>query len=212
MLCPLFYTRPGDEDFAPTVQHPHEDAGADIKAYAKEVYTTPSAVSFWRRYENDSVSYASGLFIDGVRDNSATETEFVNRLDECSGGVFLPPGERILVDTGFKVILPVLSQLQFPWSSLIATYKIVPRSGLANKHGITVTNSPGIIDSGYQDWVKVSLTNDGNDYHVFTHGSRIAQGLCELVIDQTKRQVVTNESVFELSQRSTNGFGSTGSK
>jgi dUTP pyrophosphatase len=91
-------------------------------------------------------------------------------------------------------------------------YKIVPRSGLANNHGIKVTNSPGIIDRGYRGWVKVSLTNDGYDYHVFTHGSRIAQGLCELVINQTKRQVVTNESVFDLSQRSANGFGSTGGK
>ena len=109
-----------------------------------------------------------------------------------------------------KIILPNLSNLNFPWSSLLPVYKIVPRSGLANKLRIVVTNSPGIIDSGYQDWVRVSLTNNSKSYHVFTHGSRIAQGLCEMVFDQTGNQSTTNESVFNVTGRTTGGFGSTG--
>jgi dUTP pyrophosphatase len=92
---------------------------------------------------------------------------------------------------------------------MLCVYKIVPRSGLAHKHGVVVTNSPGIIDAGYQDWVKVSLTNTRDNYHVFTHGSRIAQGLCEVVWDQSGNQATTNENVFSVTGRSTGGFGST---
>lgn len=211
-LSPLFYVRPGEEIFAPSVQHPHEDAGADVRAYAANTYNDSDAVQFWREWSADTDRYNTGLYIDGVADNSATETEFLEKIKQAGGAIFLRPGDRTLVSSGFKVILPSLSQLPFPWNNFISVYKIVPRSGLANKHKIRVTNSPGIIDSGYQDWVRVSLTNDGDDFQAFTHGSRIAQGLCEVVIDQTDRQITTNESVFDLSQRSTKGFGSTGGK
>ncbi len=209
MIAPIFYVRPGDESFVPKVAHPHEDAGADIRAHVRDEYDRDVAIDFYRDFESDTLRHGTRLYIDGDVFTSESESDFLDILDQCGGGVLLAPGDTVLVNSGFKVILPNLKNLTFPWSSLLPVYKIVPRSGLAHKHRITVTNSPGIIDAGYQDWVKVSLTNNGDSYHVFTHGARIAQGLCEMVFDQTGSQSTTNETVFNVTGRSTGGFGST---
>lgn len=209
MISPLFYTEPGNEALVPTVSHPGEDAGADIKVNAKPFYSRNDAIAFYRDFESWSLKYGTRLYVDGEVFTSESETDFLAILDQCGGGVLLPPGATTLVDSGFKIILPNLSGLGSPWNSLISVYKIVSRSGLAHKHGIVVTNAPGIVDFGYQDWVKVSLTNRGDDFHVFTHGARIAQGLCELVLDQSKSESTTNPGFFNVTARETGGFGST---
>jgi len=210
VVSPLFYVRPGDESFVPQVSHPGEDAGADIRAHVTDTYDRDDAIDFYREFESASLRHGTRLYVDGEVFTSESENEFLDVLDQCGGAVLLGPGCTELVNSGFKIILPNLKDLSFPWSSLISVYKIVPRSGLSNKHGILVTNSPGIVDSGYRDWVKVSLTNTRDNYHVFTHGSRIAQGLCEMVFDQSGNKSTTNENVFEVTGRSTGGFGSTG--
>lgn len=209
VISPLFYVNPGDESFVPAVAHSGEDAGADIKAYVKNTYSRDKAIEFYRDFESWVLKYGIRIYIDGEVFTSETESDFIDVIEQCDGAVFIAPGETVLINSGFKILLPKLKDLGAPWSNLISVYKIVPRSGLAHRHNIVVTNSPGIIDSGYQDWVKVSLTNMGEDYHVFTHGSRIAQGLCELVINQSGNQTTTNSSVFEVTARSTGGFGST---
>ena len=210
MVSPLFYVRPGDESFVPQVSHPGEDAGADIRAHVTDTYDRDDAIDFYREFESASLRHGTRLYVDGEVFTSESESDFLDVLDQCGGAALLGPGCTELVSSGFKVILPNLKNLTFPWSSLVSVYKIVPRSGLADKHGVIVTNSPGIIDAGYQDWVKVSLTNTRDNYHVFTHGSRIAQGLCEMVFDQSGNKSTTNENVFEVTGRSTGGFGSTG--
>jgi deoxyuridine 5'-triphosphate nucleotidohydrolase len=210
VVSPLFYVRPGDESFVPQVSHPGEDAGADICAHVTDTYDRDDAIDFYREFESASLRHGTRLYVDGEVFTSESENEFLDVLDQCGGAVLLGPGCTELVNSGFKVILPNLKNLSFPWNSLVSVYKIVPRSGLSNKHGILVTNSPGIIDSGYRGWVKVSLTNSRDNYHVFTHGSRIAQGLCEMVFDQSGNKSTTNENVFEVTGRSTGGFGSTG--
>ena len=209
MVSPIFYVRPGEESFVPQVSHPGEDAGADIRAHAINTYDRDDAIDFYREFESASLRHGTRLYVDGEVFTSESENDFLDVLDQYGGAVLLGPGCTELVESGFKVIVPSLNNLSFPWNSMLCVYKIVPRSGLAHKHGITVTNSPGIIDAGYQDWVKVSLTNTRDDYHVFTHGSRIAQGLCEVVLDQSGNQSTTNESVFKVTGRSTGGFGST---
>lgn len=209
MISPLFFVNPGDESFVPTVAHPGEDAGADIRAHAKDEYNHDTAVSFYRDFEKWTLKYGNRLYVDGEVFTSESETDFIDVIEGCGGAVLLAPGETVLVHSGFKVILPRLSELGYPWNNLITVYKIVPRSGLAHKHNVVVTNSPGIIDSGYQDWVKVSLTNRGDDFHVFTHGARIAQGLCELVLDQSGATSTSDPGVFTTTSRATGGFGST---
>jgi dUTP pyrophosphatase len=206
VISPLFFVNPGDEAFVPTPAHPGEDAGADIRAHARDTYDHDSAIQFYRDFEQWAMKYGTRMYVDGEVFTSESESDFVGVVEQCGGAVLLAPGETTLVNSGFKVLL---SRLTSPWENFLPVYKIVPRSGLAHKHNVVVTNSPGIIDSGYQDWVKVSLTNRGDNYHVFTHGSRIAQGLCELVIDQANSAHTTNPEVFGTTARDVGGFGST---
>jgi dUTP pyrophosphatase len=213
VLQPTFIVN--DETFAPRPSHPG-DAGADIKACVSGGFDEAAAVSFYRDFESYAIKYGYRLYIDGEVFTSESESEFLQVLKECGGGVFLPPGETFVVDTGFRVMLPRLDQMPEPWNQFVAQYKIVPRSGLAINHGVTVTNSPGIIDSGYRGWVKASISNEtgkgllGDNYHVFTHGARIAQGLCELAIDQSRARVTTDFTVADETPRASGGFGSTG--
>ena len=199
-----FYTLPGNEKFAPRVSHPGEDAGADIRAYAKDTYNRGDAIEFFRDFESCALKYGARLYIDGEVFTSESESDFLDLVDGLGGAVFLLPGDTIKVSAGFKIHMD-----KGDMNNLLPVYKIVPRSGLACNHGVIVTNSPGIIDSGYQDWIKVSLTNNGDNHHVFTHGSRIAQGLCELVYDQSLFPVVTDSSIFSPTSRGQGGFGST---
>lgn len=186
-IPPAFYTLPGNEEFAPRVSHPNEDAGADIKLYIPEAAS--GAVLFTEK---------------GAYTNSFVDGEWKPQVDlRLIPHIILRPQATIVCHTGFKVILP-----QTPLG-ILPVYKIVPRSGLAIKHQITVTNSPGIIDKGYTGWVKVALTNNGNTPHIFTHGARIAQGLCEMVIDQTNNRVITDENLIPSTMRGEGGFGST---
>lgn len=108
----------------------------------------------------------------------------------------LAPGQRALVATGIAVAIPE------GYAGFVQ-----PRSGLATKHGITIVNTPGLVDSGYRGELRVNLLNtDSTSTFVVEPGTRIAQ----LVIVPVP-QVELNE-VAELpeSQRGTGGFGSSG--
>ncbi|MFT4281076.1 dUTP diphosphatase [Microbacterium sp.] len=111
-------------------------------------------------------------------------------------GVTLAPGQRALVGTGVRIALP----------EGFAAF-VVPRSGLAAKHGITIVNSPGTVDAGYRGEIKVSLLNtDTENAYEVVPGDRIAQ---MIVMPVTR---VTFLPVDELpdSTRGEGGFGSTG--
>lgn len=108
----------------------------------------------------------------------------------------IEPGEKpTLIDVGFSMTIPDGYEAQ-----------IRPRSGLACKHGITVANAPGTIDSQYRGNVKVGLVNLSNYPYEVEHGDRIAQ----MVI--AKVELVEFEEVSELDKtdRNTGGFGHTG--
>lgn len=107
----------------------------------------------------------------------------------------LKPMERRLVPTGVRLAIPPGFEGQ-----------VRPRSGLAVKHGISVVNSPGTIDSDYRGEIQVILVNLGADVVRFERGERIAQ----LVISPVARaRLVLIESLEETS-RGEGGFGSTG--
>jgi len=97
----------------------------------------------------------------------------------------LAPGERRLVATGFVLEIPPGIEGQ-----------VRPRSGLALRHGLTLPNSPGTIDSDYRGEVKVILQNGGSAPVTIARGDRIAQ--------------LVDASDLEASSRSAGGFGSTG--
>ena len=110
--------------------------------------------------------------------------------------VRLEPGERALVGTGVRIALPD-GHVGF----------VVPRSGLASKHGITVVNAPGTVDAGYRGEVKVALLNtDPREPYTIREGDRIAQ-LIVMPIPPV-RFVPVDE--LPDSTRGDGGFGSTG--
>jgi dUTP pyrophosphatase len=109
----------------------------------------------------------------------------------------IEPGARGLVPTGFAIALPV------GWCGLI-----LPRSGLALHHGVTVLNSPGLIDSGYRGELKVILVNTGDAPARIERGDRIAQLLVQPVPEV--RLAPVDELPPAVDDRGTQGFGSSG--
>ena len=84
--------------------------------------------------------------------------------------------------------------------------QIRPRSGLAFKHGITVLNSPGTIDSDYRGEIKIALINHGAEAVEIHHGMRIAQ----MVIATVTQAELTPATSLDETDRGAGGFGSTG--
>ena len=109
----------------------------------------------------------------------------------------LAPGERQLVPTGLSIALP---------NGYVAL--VHPRSGLAMKHGVTLVNAPGTVDSGYRGEIACILINhDSQEPVSFKKGDRIAQ----LVIQRVEHAQFIEVSQLPDSGRGTGGFGSTGS-
>tara|TARA_Y100001934_G_scaffold49698_1_gene60488 strand:- start:650 stop:1072 length:423 start_codon:yes stop_codon:yes gene_type:complete len=111
------------------------------------------------------------------------------------GSAKIDPGARLLIPTGFAFSIPRSYEGQ-----------VRPRSGLALKHGITVLNSPGTIDSDYRGEVSVLLINHGNETFFFERGDRIAQ-LIFTKVEQVKFKEV---EALDKSDRGIGGYGSTG--
>ena len=109
----------------------------------------------------------------------------------------LAPGARALVPTGLVIELPLGFEAQ-----------VRPRSGLALRHGVTVLNSPGTIDSDYRGEVQVILINLGQEPFVVKRGERIAQ----LVIGAVVRCELAVATRLNETERGSGGFGSTGSR
>ena len=107
----------------------------------------------------------------------------------------LQPGAIMAIPTGFAMELPAGYEAQ-----------IRPRSGLALKHGITIANAPGTIDSDYRGEVSVILLNNGDRDFTITRGMRIAQMVLAAVTMINPIEV----DDLEKTERATDGFGSTG--
>jgi dUTP pyrophosphatase len=108
----------------------------------------------------------------------------------------LKPGERTSVGTGIAVAIPV-GYAGF----------VVPRSGLAARHGIGVVNAPGLIDAGYRGEIRVLLINlDPSEPFELAKGERVAQLVIQRVEEATLREV----DELPDSARGEGGFGSTG--
>ena len=119
-------------------------------------------------------------------------------MDLCadiSEDLLLNPGEIKLISTGFSIALPGGYEAQ-----------IRPRSGLALKHGITMVNTPGTIDSDYRGVISLIMTNLGKEPYPIKRGCRLAQ----MVINEVIR--ADFEEVDDLGQtaRADGGFGHTG--
>lgn len=110
--------------------------------------------------------------------------------------VVLAPGERATVGTGVAIALP----------DGYAAF-VVPRSGLASRHGITIVNSPGTVDAGYRGELRVTLLNtDRTEPYAISAGDRIAQ----LIVLPVSRARFVEVQRLPGSERGEGGFGSTG--
>ncbi|WP_395391761.1 dUTP diphosphatase [Novosphingobium sp. BL-8A] len=109
--------------------------------------------------------------------------------------VTLAPGGRHAVATGLSMAIPAGFEIQ-----------VRPRSGLALKHGISVPNSPGTIDSDYRGELKVILINHGADAFEIRRGDRVAQ----LVLAPVTRASWLQVEELDETLRGEGGFGSTG--
>jgi dUTP pyrophosphatase len=116
-------------------------------------------------------------------------------LERRSVGLTIAPGARALVPSGLAVAIPEGFEVQ-----------VRPRSGLALRHGVTLVNSPGTIDSDYRGEVGVILVNHGPEPFTVEHGMRIAQ----LVLAPVTRLVWEEAAALDDSARGAGGFGSTG--
>ncbi len=111
------------------------------------------------------------------------------------GELTLKPLQRALIPTGIALSIPKGYEGQ-----------VRPRSGLAIKHGITLLNSPGTIDSDYRGEVKVILVNLGLEEFLLKRGERVAQ----LVIAEVEKAEFTEEADLDDTNRGAGGFGHTG--
>lgn len=109
--------------------------------------------------------------------------------------IILQPLDRVLVPTGIKVAIPEGYEIQ-----------VRPRSGLALKHGITLLNSPGTIDSDYRGELKIIMINISNQEYIIKKNERIAQ----LVLNKVEQIEFEEVETLDETVRGTGGFGHTG--
>jgi len=129
-------------------------------------------------------------------DLPAYATEGAAGMDVVAAeNVTLRPGARHAVATGFAVAIPPGYEIQ-----------VRPRSGLALKHGITVPNTPGTIDSDYRGELKIILINHSQDNFPIQRGDRVAQ----LVISPVTQGEWEEVDELDATTRGEGGFGSTG--
>lgn len=140
--------------------------------------------------------------VEVVRDTGCTLPQYES--DEAAGmdlraaaAVELKPLERALVPTGIRIALPFGYEAQ-----------VRPRSGLATRHGVTLLNSPGTVDSDFRGEIKVLLVNLGSETVKVEEGDRIAQ----IVVAPVARVTWNEVRSLPESRRGAAGFGSTGTK
>lgn len=138
--------------------------------------------------------HANGLPLPAYQSAGAAGLDLIAALPD-DAPITLKSGASALVPTGLEVALPAGFEAQ-----------VRPRSGLAAKHGVTVLNSPGTIDSDYRGEVRVLLINLGRSSVILARGERIAQ----LIVAPVSRAVLIEVDSLQETQRGAGGFGSTG--
>lgn len=126
-------------------------------------------------------------------------TEGSAGMDLCAcieEDIVLEPGKRVLVPSGIAVSLPEKDYAVF----------IFARSGLAVKHGISLSNGVGVIDSDYRGEIRVGLCNFGEESYTIKPGERIAQ----MVVMKVENFNLCQVDKLDSTERGEGGFGSTG--
>lgn len=134
-------------------------------------------------------------------------TKYSAGFDICANEeLIIKPSTWSLIKTGLRIIESCGTQtLQFGNENYfcVPEIQIRPRSGLAFKYGITVLNSPSTIDADYRGEILINLINHGSEAFAIHPGDRIAQGVCNFVVQ-------LNTILIKERERGSSGFGSTG--
>lgn len=136
------------------------------------------------------LAHGTGLPLPAYATSGAAGMDVVSAED-----VTIAPGARHAVATGLALAIPQGFEIQ-----------VRPRSGLALKHGITVPNTPGTIDSDYRGELKVILINLGDEPFAIQRGDRVAQLVLAPVVQAAWDEVAE----LDATERGEGGFGSTG--
>jgi len=144
------------------------------------------------RLRVERLKHAAGLPLPAYATESAAGLDLRAAV---TAATTLAPGERVAVPTGFRFEIPVGFEGQ-----------VRPRSGLALRHGVTVANAPGTIDSDYRGEVAVLLVNLSREPFEIRRGERVAQ----LVVAPVARVVLEEAVSLAATERGEGGFGSTG--
>jgi dUTP pyrophosphatase len=157
--------------------------------------------------DNDFFKIKVNILNKSRNENPEFQTEgsagFDIRADIDDDIVLSPQGNDgaiSIINTGLYLEIPENFELQ-----------IRPRSGLAAKHGVTVLNSPGTIDSDFRGELKIILINHSNEPFTIKSGDRIAQGVFSSVYGKKILKFI-NVDKLTITERNDNGFGSTGTK
>ena len=142
------------------------------------------------KVEVKRLAHGEGLALPAYATSRAAGMDIVSAED-----VTIAPGARHPVATGLALAIPHGYEIQ-----------VRPRSGLALKHGITVPNTPGTIDSDYRGELKVILINHGAEDFAIHRGDRVAQLVLAPVVQAAWDEV----EELDATERGAGGFGSTG--
>ncbi|KEO86446.1 deoxyuridine 5'-triphosphate nucleotidohydrolase [Erythrobacter sp. JL475] len=142
------------------------------------------------KVELKRLPHGEGLPLPAYATDGAAGMDVVSAED-----VTIAPGARHPVATGLSMAIPQGYEIQ-----------VRPRSGLAFKHGITVPNTPGTIDSDYRGELKVLLINHGTEDFAIARGDRVAQLVLAPVVQAAWAEV----DELDATERGAGGFGSTG--
>ncbi len=144
--------------------------------------------------EIERLAHAEGVPLPEVATSGSAGLDLRAAVDET---LVIGPGERRLVPTGLVFAIPE------GWEG-----QVRPRSGLALRHGVTVLNAPGTIDSDYRGEVSVLLINHGDQPFEVERGNRVAQ----LLLAPVPMVLVSEGVVTRETERGSGGYGSTGSR
>lgn len=155
---------------------------------------TPKRLSRSRCVNLVRLAHARGLPLPAYQSEGAAGFDLLAAVDSP---LSLKRGGRVLVPTGVVIELPHGFEAQ-----------VRPRSGLALRHGVTVLNSPGTVDSDYRGEVMVLLVNLGETAFEIRRGDRIAQ----VVVQRVEQVQLSETKAASATARGAGGFGSTGKR
>lgn len=152
------------------------------------------------------MDYIANIQIKRLSDKIGSAIPFPRYATEGAAGLDLPAclDTPAVIEPGARIVIPTGLAVQIPSRYIVGL--VFPRSGLAVKHGISLANAVGVIDSDYKGEVLIGLINQGDKAYTINPGERVAQ-IVFLPVFQVKLE---ETETLEESDRGAGGFGSTG--